>query len=274
MSPKSEQIVKYIKEHGPQSQQDLADALDIRLSNMSHYLQKPLDDGLLVFDLIRSVGSVRPIRIYRLSDAAVKSKEQEGTGFSQYNPADPFGLVAKGKQINAGVAKACDFIADKISTLHEPNQSEVQATVLGNDAPVAEKPVSVAENPAFLPKDTGSVSQNTPPVPEKAASVSEIAPAVTSSAYHMANADVAALVRDAEDAIRPTTQAPVEPPIPAFLRRDDQPAAEPEPIDAPDFLVALLSNSKVEIRIDGKTVTLTKARWTHMREFLNKVELA
>lgn len=142
-----------------------------------------------------------------------------------------------------------------------------KALAAGNDAPVAEKPVPVAENPAFIPKDTGSVSQNTPPVPEKAASVSEapkeVRVTIVDNGTESRHAEVVqkAIMQHTRPAISPIT-----PSIRTVSDDDDD--------QVPDFVVAILSNSKLEIRIDGQTVTLTKARWSHMREFINKVELA
>jgi hypothetical protein len=240
MSEKSVQIVEYITKHGPQTQRDLSDALNIRLSNMAKYLQKPVDDGVLIFDPIRTAGSPRPVRIYSLAEAAIEKEEPASTGFSHINAADPFGLVAKGKQINAGVARACDFIADKVATLREQNQSEAQTTILE----------SAEEKPSVFVITEAMVQEAVFGKTEPAVDVSQNTP-----------------IEVAKDISRQFTR-------PAPIARQRRTVSDDDDDQSPDFLVALLSNSNLEIRIDGRTITLTKARWSHMREFINKVELA
>lgn len=131
--PGSEKIVEHIRKYGPQVTEELCEALRLRQQTIGLYLQRPLAEGVLVFDKVQKMGTATAVRRYRLPtqpayDPSRPLEEQVATRsttnrevqstFGLYDPADPFGLVARvarGEKVTLPrSASACGFDDDNI----------------------------------------------------------------------------------------------------------------------------------------------------------------
>lgn len=106
----SDQIVDRITRYGAQTMEELCQTLGLRQQTISLYLRQPIADGVLVFDKVAKAGTAMPVRRYRLptqpeydpsrpfEEQSVRSSNatcKAQSTFGQYDPADPFGLVAR-----------------------------------------------------------------------------------------------------------------------------------------------------------------------------------
>lgn len=149
-----------------------------------------------------------------------------------------------------------------------PGYEKVNYPAVGPDIPsfVPEKAPAVAENPSVVAQNEEIVPKNpvsvTPAPPVEAAKPEAQTTILDHGLEHVATGQTVVITAKAERDMR--SSSPV---VQRYRTTQDTNEA------ASEFLVALLSNSNLELRIDGQTVTLSKARWKHMREFINKVEL-
>lgn len=128
---------------------------------------------------------------------------------------------------------------------------------LATGAIVAEAPPVVSQTETIVSDDSDSVTETANFVTPEPSSVT-------------AKPEAQTTIRDNEpdEPIREQRR------VPSLLAQRHKTVSEPGQSESSDFVAALLSNGDLELRLDGKSITLSLSEWKHMREFINKVELA